>query len=92
MVVETGFRIVGVFVHQQDLFRHVVEDLALGKDLAVLRVERRAHEQPVEPHLVGIALLVPEAALAGPRLLRELTPEELDGLFQPLVAGLLVVA
>ena len=79
-----------MFVHQQDLFGHVVEDLALGKDLAVLRVERRSHKQSVQPHLIGISLLVPEATLAGPRLLLELAPEELDGLLQPLVVGLLV--
>ena len=51
-----------------------------SNDLRVLREERRAHVQAVEPHLIRVPLLVPEAAFLGARMLAHLLAQELDGL------------
>ena len=50
----------------------------------ILGIKRRAHVNAVEPHLVRITLLVPEAALAGAGLGLELFAQKTGGLLVAL--------
>ena len=73
-----GSRMCGV--HQQKLFGDVVEVGGGLEGDGVLGAEGFGHVGAVEPHLVGIDLLVPVAAAGSARLKGELVVEELRGL------------
>jgi hypothetical protein len=68
-----------VGVREQDLLGDIVEIGGLVEVGGVLGVERAGHEEAVEPHLVRVNLLVPEAAAGGARLLAELVAQGLQG-------------
>jgi hypothetical protein len=72
--------------HQQELPGDVVEGGRLAEGARVLGVERLRHVQPVEPHLLRVDLLVPEAALGRARLRAELRAQRVE---RPPVARLL---
>ena len=53
---QARFFIAGVLLHHHELGDGFVE-------ISVLREKRRRHVQPVEPHLMWVTLLVPEASV-----------------------------
>src|ERR1700677_100373 len=57
----------------------VIEVFGVMGDGGVLGAEGFGHVDAVQPHLVGVALLVPVAARSGSRLLRELVVEKGGG-------------
>src|SRR2546421_8748140 len=63
VIEKTSFRIARVRFHPDELPCDVIEGRVVVKGSSVLRVERLAHVQAVEPHLVRINLLMPEATL-----------------------------
>ena len=86
---EAGFGIAHVLVHEEELFGDVVEarwrsvDIEFGGPLESGEIgcaERLGHVGAVEPHLIGVGLLVPVAAAGGARLEGELVFEEFGGL------------
>ena len=70
----------------------LVEDGVLVGDVGIHRIERFRHIEAVQPHLVGIRLLVPEGARLGARLVLELPAGRLDGHGVPDVRGGLIQA
>ena len=79
-----------VLVHQDDLLDDLIEGGRLLENFSILGEKRRSHVKSVEPHLPGIALLVPKTAVAGARLGGELGAQVAGGGFEPLLAGFLV--
>ena len=67
---EAGLGVAHVLVHEQELFGDVVEVLRLLEGCSVCGAEGLGHVGAVEPHLVGVDLLVPVASAGGARLLR----------------------
>jgi hypothetical protein len=76
---EAGVRIAHVGVHQQKLFGDVVEVGGGLEGDGVFGAKGFGHVSAVEPHLVGIDLLVPVAAGGSARLKGELIVEKLRG-------------
>ena len=79
MVEQAGFRVAGVLLHEHKLLGDVGEFLGMVRDRCVFRAEGLGHIKAVEPHLVGIALLVPIAAFDVAGLCAKLVPEEGGG-------------
>ena len=79
VVEQAGLRIARVLLHEHELLRDVGEFFGMMGDGSVFGAEGLGHVEAVEPHLVGIALLVPVAAFGVARLLRELIVEEGGG-------------
>ncbi len=65
-----------VLLDQRDLFDDLVVGRRIVEGAAELGQERRGHVRAVEPHLIRINLLVPEAAVHGARLRFELALQE----------------
>ena len=87
MLEQAGFRVAHVAVHQQELLRDVVEVFGGLEGDGVLGAEGLGHVGAVEPHLVGVDLLVPVAAAGRARLHRELAVQEFGGLGVARVLG-----
>ena len=87
VVEQAGFGVAGVLLHPHELVGDVVEGLGLLEQAAVLGVKRLGHVQSVEPHLIGVALFVPKAALFRAGLLGKLLPEQVGGLAVLLAVG-----
>ena len=68
-----------VAIHEDELLRHIVVEGGLVEGLGVVGEEWRRHEKTIQPHLVWIALLVPETALTGPGVVAHLLAQGLDG-------------
>ncbi len=79
VVVELFVGVPRVTIHQDELPGDVVVEGGLVKGLRVVGEEGRGHEEAVEPHLMRVALFVPEAALAGARVGAHLVAQLLDG-------------
>ncbi len=79
MLEQAGVRIAHVLVHEEELVGDVVEVGGGLEGGGVLGAEGFGHVGAVEPHLVGVDLLVPVAAAGGARLKGELVVEELGG-------------
>ena len=80
MAEQAGFFVAHVGVHEEELFGDVVEVGGLLEGGGVGGAEGLGHVGAVEPHLVGVDLLVPVAARGGARLDGELVFEEPGGL------------
>src|SRR5947208_6275983 len=65
VIEQASISIARMQVHQRKLLRDIVEICILMQSLRILRVERLGHVQAVKPHLRGIDLLVPEAAVGS---------------------------
>ena len=89
VAVEAGGVVVGVAGHYDELAYHVGGHV-LAVATAIFGHERRAHVEPVEPHLVRVDLLVPESALARARMGAHLCPQQVGGLAEALFVGLVV--
>ena len=76
---QAGVRIAHVLVHEEELAGDVVEVGGLLEGGGVLGPKGLGHVGAVEPHLVGVDLLVPVAAAGGAGLKGELVVEELGG-------------
>ncbi len=79
MLQQAGVRIAHVLVHEEELVGDVVEVGGGLEGDGELGAEGFGHVGAVEPHLVGVDLLVPVAAAGGARLKGELIVEELGG-------------
>ena len=79
MIEEAGLWIARVLLHEDELMGDVAEVLRVMGDGGILGAKGLGHVEAIEPHLVGIALLVPEAAGGISRLLRELIVEKGGG-------------
>ena len=94
VAVEPRLRVVCMARHDCELVRDVIEGrvlrVAFEEARCVARVERTAHVESVEPHLVRVHLLVPEAAFGHARLDRELRELRVDDLPQPLASAKIV--
>ena len=73
---------------ERELTRDVVVCRGLAERGGVLREERARHVHAVEPHLVRIDPLVPEAARRRSRLGAKLVAQDLESRPVPRVAGL----
>src|SRR2546430_12905713 len=80
VIEQTGFRIARARLHPNELLRDIVEGCVLVKGRGVLGVERLAHVQAIEPHLVRINLLVPKATLMRARLRLQLFAQQIGSL------------
>src|SRR5688572_25407057 len=85
VVVETGARVAQVGARDGELAYRLLDLAVVACRDADAGEERHAHVDAVEPELVGIALLVPEGALRGPRMLGELGRQRSDGRLVPRV-------
>ena len=85
---QTGALVARPLGDEGDLPRDVVESRGLGERDRELGVERAGHVDAVEPHLVGVDALVPEAAARRARLSAQLLAQDLGGRAVALVTGL----
>src|SRR5688572_12050610 len=85
VIKQPGLFIASVLFHPNKLVRNVVP-IVFAENLRVLRIERLAHIEPVEPHLPRVYLLVPKAAFLGSRVRPELRAEKLNDLSILLVS------
>ena len=76
MVVQPSPGLIGVFVGEGQLLRRITDTFLIAGHQAVLHIEGRRHMQPIQPHLIGIALLVPEATVRSAGLMTQLFPED----------------
>ena len=91
MAVEAGLFVIRMLVGQAQLPYGVVDALrALARRQRVFEVKGRRHVQPVEPHLLRIAFLMPETAIRRARLLTELPAQRIGGGAIPRIARLLI--
>ena len=65
--VETGRIIASVICHNDKLTCHILSHVDISQH-AVFGNKRRTHVEAIQPHLVRIDLLVPEATLRCPRV------------------------
>ena len=81
MVIQPRFRLIGVLIRQLQLLRRVADTRIADTRRIVLRhqavfhIERRGHMQPIQPHLVGVALFVPESPVGCARLPAQLVAQ-----------------
>jgi hypothetical protein len=80
VVMKSFFRIPGGLIDQHELFHHLVVKGGLVEETGVLGEKRRGHVKAVQPHLVGVPVLVPETSLARARVFAHLLAERFDGL------------
>ncbi len=66
-----------MLVDQRDLVDDIGECRGIPGRQRVLGIEGAAHVDAIEPHLIGIHALVPEAARRGPRLRAQLLAQEI---------------
>ena len=90
MVEQAGCRVLRAFLHQQRLIRADLETQGTAELFAVLGADGAAHVQAVQPHLVGIALLVPEASLGIAGEVDDVAHQGIQRLAVTLVPGALV--
>ena len=82
-----GGGIICLGVDQLKLRDYVIKtSLQPAEQLAVTGIDGPLHEQPVQPHLVGVALLVPETSLGSPWLALEHLHELVKALSISLIA------
>jgi len=79
-----------MLLQRHDLVDRVIEGRNVSEGGRILRIERPGHVDAVEPHLVRIDELVPEAARARARLSRKLLAQERNRLPETRVAAGLV--
>ena len=82
MVIQPRFRLIGVLIRQLQLFRRIADTRVADARVvlhhqAVFHIERRGHVQPIQPHLVGVALFVPESPVGCARLTAQLVAQHL---------------
>ena len=77
VIQQSGFRIARVLFHPDELIHDVVEHGRLFEGGRVLSHERLRHVEAIEPHLPWVALLVPETALLGARVVLHLRAQQL---------------
>src|SRR5918995_3196675 len=68
MVKQASFRISCMVLHPYKLIEDVVKVLHRAKYLRILGIKKVTHIKSVEPHLIGVPMFVPKAALFGSRL------------------------
>src|SRR5262249_48340537 len=80
MIKKAPGRGVSVSGDEPDLFGDIVKGLRGGfNQLQVLSIERGGHVDAVEPNLLGVSLLMPEAAFGCSRLPMELGAQQFRG-------------
>ena len=94
MAVQARLRIIRMLRHRQEM----PDDIRIDRRLQILRkisgsifrIERLGHVQSVQPHLLGIDLLVPETAFRRPRLVDQLVEQHVHRLAVFLLSGQIV--
>ena len=81
VAVESGGGVVGVACYGEELVGDVVPDFGVAVEVLVVvdGVEGLAHEEAVEPHLVGVDLFVPEASFGYSGVVLNLVVECVEG-------------
>ena len=87
VIEQTGLWVSGVPLNSDDLMSHIVEPCRLVESRGELGIERGGHIDTVQPHLVGIDLLVPEAPFLSAWMGPQLLPQQRSSLFVALVTG-----
>ena len=59
-------------VYKRQLVGHIIKGAVFMEEHGILCIERGTHVETVEPHLVGINFLVPEASFFGAGMRAEL--------------------
>jgi hypothetical protein len=77
-------------LHQDELLSNIAEGCVVVKRRGIFGIEGLTHVEPVEPHLRGIDLLVPEASVRRPWLLFQLLTQQSGRLLVLFLFGVLV--
>nr|GFD09747.1 hypothetical protein [Tanacetum cinerariifolium] len=88
VVEQAGFGVAQVLFEQEQLLGRLIKPGRLFEIRRVLGHEWARHVGAVEPHLAGVFLLVPVAAVAGFGLLLKLRVQLLQGYFILLLLGI----